>query len=259
MRIWFAKKSAENKATTNSAIVQGRAAPAVLSVADPGQRRVIRAPMLASADAAFKEGEIPIKAKINPYANQIVLLADRPLLDGYSFWCVSKTEAATWSPLALALFESGNLASILIHEMNITVTRKEIGTEADDVLARRLGQIARTHLESGLPAVAESFFAGMPSEQEMVEALQGAIDKEINPGIAGHSGKITLTAVIGNTAYIKMGGGCQGCAASNITLRQGVEQSFRTAMPRLGALLDETDHAAGRAPFMTALPEDLGT
>jgi Fe-S cluster biogenesis protein NfuA len=55
-----------------------------------------------------------------------------------------------------------------------------------------------------------------------------------------------------------MGGGCQGCAASSITLRQGVEQSFRAAVPHLGALLDETDHTAGANPFFTELPVGMG-
>jgi Fe-S cluster biogenesis protein NfuA len=97
----------------------------------------------------------------------------------------------------------------------------------------------------------------MPSEEEIRDALQGVIDREINPGIASHSGVIKLNRVVGNTAYITMGGGCQGCAASKITLRSGVERSFRQAVPALGALLDETDHAAGVNPFFQELPSGM--
>jgi len=185
-------------------------------------------------------------------------MVDRPVLEGYSFWCASPAEAAKWSPLALALFDSGGVANVLIHENNITVTHDDSGQESDDARARRLGQLVRSHLESGSPTVAGDYLASMPSEAQVREALQDAIDDEINPGIAAHSGEITLVAVKGNTAYIKMGGGCQGCAASSVTLRQGVEQSFRSAVPQLGALLDETDHAAGRNPFFTDLPAGLG-
>jgi Fe-S cluster biogenesis protein NfuA len=83
------------------------------------------------------------------------------------------------------------------------------------------------------------------------------IDLEINPGIAAHSGVITLERVIGNTAFIKMGGGCQGCAASTITLREGVHKAFRDAAPQVGAILDETDHTAGSNPFYRNLPAGM--
>jgi NFU1 iron-sulfur cluster scaffold homolog, mitochondrial len=46
-----------------------------------------------------------------------------------------------------------------------------------------------------------------------------------------------------------MSGGCQGCAASSATLRQGVERMLRAALPQIGEIVDVTDHAAGDNPF----------
>jgi len=256
---WFAKQVDENKFAADPAEGPADTEQSVPGAATHRQRRVIHAPLLASAPAVPAGSGIRIKAQLGSLEKQVVLMIDRPVLTGYSFWCASPADAANWSPLALALFDSGGVASVLIHENNITVTHQDTGQESDDAMARRFGQLVRVHLESGLPTMAECFLATMPSEEQVKEALQGAIDDEINPGIAAHSGEITLTAVKGNTAYIKMGGGCQGCAASSVTLRQGVEQSFRTAVPQLGALLDETDHAAGRNPFFTVLPAGMGT
>ena len=54
-----------------------------------------------------------------------------------------------------------------------------------------------------------------------------------------------------------MGGGCQGCAASSVTLRQGVHAAFRKASPYLGSILDETDHSAGKNPFFNQLPPGM--
>jgi len=88
--------------------------------------------------------------------------------------------------------------------------------------------------------------------------LQKVVDEQLNPGIAAHSGVITLNRVEGNTAYITMGGGCQGCAASTITLRNGIEGAFRDAVPEVGAILDETDHTAGTNPFFRELPAGMG-
>lgn len=258
MPTWFAKQLDENKSAVAPAAGQEGAGQSTPGAATHRQRRVIHAPLLASASAVAAGSGIRIKAQVDSAEKQVVLMVDRPVLEGYSFWCTSPAEAAKWSPLALALFDSGGVASILIHENNITVTHQDIGQESDEARARRFGQSVRGHLASGAATMAEGFLATMPSEDQVKEALQVVIDDEVNPGIAAHSGEITLTAVKGNTAYIKMGGGCQGCAASSVTLRQGVEQSFRSAVPQLGALLDETDHAAGRNPFFTAVPAGLG-
>ena len=81
------------------------------------------------------------------------------------------------------------------------------------------------------------------------EEIQKVIDTEVNPGVAGHGGRITLTAIAGNTVTIEMGGGCQGCSAADLTLKQGIHSSFRKAVPYVGAIYDETDHAAGSNPY----------
>ncbi len=67
---------------------------------------------------------------------------------------------------------------------------------------------------------------------------------EINPGLASHGGQVTLLEVIeGNTAVLQFGGGCQGCAAVDITLKQGVERTLLEQIPELVAIRDSTDHS----------------
>ena len=48
-----------------------------------------------------------------------------------------------------------------------------------------------------------------------------------------------------------MGGGCQGCSAADVTLKSGIHRAFRDAVPRLGAIYDDTDHEAGTNPFFS--------
>jgi len=256
MPTWFAKQV--TPANENSSSVPPKLAeiPAANSSASRS-RRTIHAPILPSDASGSAARGIRISAQLLS-DRKIVLMLDRPVLSGFSYWCASQTEAARWSPLASALFESGGVESVLIHEMNLTITLDGKGQESDDSCARRLGEAIRRHLESGLPAMADSFLAYLPSEEQIREGLQAVIDDKVNPSIAGHSGTITLTAVKGNTAYIKMGGGCQGCSSSSLTLRNGVEQAFRAAVPSLGALLDETDHSAGDNPYFTELPAGGG-
>ena len=46
-----------------------------------------------------------------------------------------------------------------------------------------------------------------------------------------------------------MSGGCQGCAASELTLRHGFEIMARRVAPEIVDIIDTTDHAAGKKPF----------
>ena len=80
-------------------------------------------------------------------------------------------------------------------------------------------------------------------------AIQEIIDTQLNPQIAAHGGYISLLAVEGNTAYIEMGGGCQGCGMADVTLKQGVEASIIGVVPSIQRVIDSTDHASGTNPY----------
>ncbi len=64
-------------------------------------------------------------------------------------------------------------------------------------------------------------------EGPLAERVKTVLDTEINPAIASHGGTITLVGVEDTEIYLEMGGGCQGCAMSRMTLRQGVERMVR--------------------------------
>lgn len=241
------------------------ARPAIGSAArpirvEPAPRRVIDAPVLADLPPQSSDsGGISILARIEEHRRAIVFLLDRPVLAGYSFWAPDRDTACACSPLAAAVFDVGGVGTVLLHDMTLTVTPAEEGTGRDSIedFAREIGAAIRRHLQSGIPAVHSEVLESIPSEETIRARLQEVIDAKINPGVAAHSGLITLDAVQGNTAYITMGGGCQGCAAASITLRQGVEKLFREAVPELGALLDQTDHGAGKNPYFTAIPPEM--
>jgi Fe/S biogenesis protein NfuA len=66
---------------------------------------------------------------------------------------------------------------------------------------------------------------------------------EINPGLASHGGVVSLGEVLDDkTAVLEFGGGCQGCAAVDITLKNSVEKSLLEQIPELVAIKDATDH-----------------
>ena len=105
--------------------------------------------------------------------------------------------------------------------------------------------------ESGFQvSLAASAKAAVPTlDGPLAERVKTVLDTEINPAIASHGGTITLVGVEDTEIYLEMGGGCQGCAMSRMTLRQGVERMVRQAVPEVTVIHDVTDHASGENPF----------
>ncbi|MCZ7629408.1 MAG: NifU family protein [Microthrixaceae bacterium] len=93
--------------------------------------------------------------------------------------------------------------------------------------------------------------AGMDIELtgDVVERINTILEKVINPGLAQHGGYAELRAWEEPKAYVLMGGGCQGCAVSSITLRSGIERTLRDQIPEILEVVDVTDHASGTNPY----------
>jgi Fe/S biogenesis protein NfuA len=90
---------------------------------------------------------------------------------------------------------------------------------------------------------------GEPPTGPLAEAVQKVIDEQINPGVASHGGRVTLVSVKDDVAYVRFGGGCQGCSSADVTLKQGVATMIKNAVPAIKDVLDSTEHAAGANPY----------
>lgn len=68
---------------------------------------------------------------------------------------------------------------------------------------------------------------------------------EVNPGLAAHGGEVSLVDFDEESgiAVLKFGGGCQGCSAVDMTLKDGVEASLVAKIPEVTGVRDETDHS----------------
>ncbi len=86
-------------------------------------------------------------------------------------------------------------------------------------------------------------------QDPVARAVQDVLDRQINPGVGTHGGMVTLVDVKAGTAFMRFGGGCQGCAAVDVTLKQGVETAIKNAVPAIQAIVDVTDHQAGANPY----------
>jgi Fe/S biogenesis protein NfuA len=102
-------------------------------------------------------------------------------------------------------------------------------------------------INPGLPA--EILAYGVEGPTAVVALL--VLEEQVNPSIASHGGRADLVALDEEkkVAYIKLSGGCQGCAMSRMTLTQGIETMLKESIPELTEVLDVTDHASGENPF----------
>ena len=76
------------------------------------------------------------------------------------------------------------------------------------------------------------------------------LETEINPGLAGHGGRVSLVSITEqNEVVLQFGGGCHGCGMVDVTLKQGIEKTLRAQIPEISAVIDATDPTQGENPY----------
>jgi Fe/S biogenesis protein NfuA len=105
---------------------------------------------------------------------------------------------------------------------------------------------------------AEEASPGVPPDV-LARGLDGALARRVshvlettvNPSIASHGGRADLVAMDEpeGVVYLRLSGGCQGCAMSRMTLTQGIETALREELPELVRIVDVTDHGGGENPY----------
>ncbi|WP_096085869.1 Fe-S biogenesis protein NfuA [Agaribacterium haliotis] len=84
----------------------------------------------------------------------------------------------------------------------------------------------------------------LTEDSSLEERINYVLYNEVNPGLAAHGGNVSLVELTEDGyAVLKFGGGCQGCSAVDMTLKQGVEKSLIEHIPELKGVRDATDHS----------------
>ncbi|MGR6873869.1 Fe-S biogenesis protein NfuA [Pseudomonas sp. HK3] len=86
-----------------------------------------------------------------------------------------------------------------------------------------------------------------PIEEQITYILYN----EVNPGLASHGGEVKLVEVTEEgLAILEFGGGCQGCSAVDVTLKEGIEKTLLEKLPQLSGVRDVTDHTKADNAYM---------
>ena len=161
-------------------------------------------------------------------------------------------ELAAGSPLAEQLFALPGVAHVLIAENVVTVGKDSVTSWS--ALKSAIGTVIRGQLLTGVPAIlaaprTAAASGGGRTDDEVRTVIQELLDLQVNRAIAAHGGKISIVDVKDGNLFVTMSGGCQGCAASQLTLRRGFEVKVRRVAPEIVDIVDMTDHEAGKKPF----------
>ena len=151
------------------------------------------------------------------------------------------------APLAQRLLELPYIAEVNITGQVVTLTGDNV--ESWPAIGKDIGAVIREQLKSGEPPVTEE--AMDVGNSDLFKQVDDLIKADVNPSIASHGGVITLQSVSDGKAYVTMGGGCQGCSASSVTLKQGVESYIVAKVDGVNELVDITNHAEGENPYYT--------
>lgn len=155
------------------------------------------------------------------------------------------------APLAAALFAIDEVAQVQVSGAAIHVRRIEGAEWAG--LKPRIAEAIRKVLDSCDHPLGT---AQQPSDDDarLFDQVQGLLDRQANPAIAAHGGSVRVDRVEQARVHLRFAGGCQGCAASSQTLRDGIETMLRAALPEITEIIDVTDHEAGETPYYA--PDD---
>ena len=152
-------------------------------------------------------------------------------------------------PLARALFALDGVTRVEVAEATIWVQKDAAADWA--ALKPEVATAIRSLLDATDAPLGENGAVDADPDVALLSAVEELLERQVNPAVASHGGHIRVDRVADGTVYLRMSGGCQGCASSAATLRDGVERMLRAALPQIGKIVDVTDHEAGSTPFYT--------
>lgn len=179
------------------------------------------------------------------HPEQCAFTVSEPVYPGRSAFFADRDQSRG-SVLIDRLFAIDGVSEVLVNHDTVRVSLAGDANWEDKI--PRAGAAIRDAIASGEP-ISEAVSESMLAPEETQRRVQQVLDTIINPAVASHGGVVRLLDVANNTVFLEFGGGCQGCGMVSVTLKYGVERTIRDEVPEVGAIMDTTDHAAGRNPY----------
>ena len=150
-------------------------------------------------------------------------------------------EEAEASPLAAALFSTGDVEGVFFGRDFISVTAAP-GVEWRELKPQVL-EVLLDHFASGAPLFNPGSAAGIhiaaeqieddPADAEIVAQIRELIETRVRPAVAQDGGDIVYRGFKGGTVFLAMQGACSGCPSSTMTLKRGIESLLKHYVPEV--------------------------
>ena len=151
--------------------------------------------------------------------------------NGKTFY-FKNSEEASFSPLALSLFDVDGVVGVFFGYDFLTITIEEV--EWQNVKPSILS-IIMNHYVSESPIFIEEFSQTDQSEDldEVSKKIKEIISSHIRPAVAQDGGDIVFENFKDGIVYVSMKGSCDGCPSSTMTLKNGVENLLKHYIPEV--------------------------
>ncbi len=153
--------------------------------------------------------------------------------DGTAFY--TNKDAASHSPLALALFDVNGVNAVFLGGDFVTITRAE--AVSWDIMKPALLTTIMEYFVSGKKAQARKQ-ASEPSENdsEIVKQIKELIETRVRPAVAMDGGDIVYHSFEEGIVRLELHGSCSGCPSSTATLKNGIENMLKHYVPEVLAV-----------------------
>lgn len=154
-------------------------------------------------------------------------------------------EDAEASPLAQALFDTGEVSGVFFGASFVSVTAAP-GADWASLKPQVVG-VLLDHFISETPLFHAPSAGGIavpaedddllveddPAQAEIVDMIKELLETRIRPAVANDGGDIRYRGFRDGVVYLQMQGACSGCPSSTATLKQGIEGLMKHYIPEV--------------------------
>lgn len=155
-------------------------------------------------------------------------------------------EAAEASPLAQAIFDTGEVINVFFGADFISVTAAPGASWGG--LKPQVVAILLDHFVSEAPLFAGGDASGIivpadiaeellveedPTDAEIVAQIHELLETRVRPAVAGDGGDIAYRGFRDGVVYLTLQGACSGCPSSTATLKHGIESLLKHYVPEV--------------------------
>jgi Fe-S cluster biogenesis protein NfuA len=183
-----------------------------------------------------------IETETTPNPATLKFLPGQPVMPSGTRDFASPEEAEA-SPLAQALFDTGEVTGVFFGRDFVSVTA---APGADwSVLKAQVVAVLLDHFIGQAPLFAGGDASGIavpaedetmaddPADAEIVEQIKELIETRVRPAVAGDGGDIRYRGYRDGVVYLTMQGACAGCPSSTATLKHGIEGLLKHYVPEV--------------------------